>query len=82
MIDKNSLLKVRVDCIWNLFLKMGYSTKCYYCRLWDFKLVDVAYNGHYCSVIFSEKNRENGGQMLLCLGDFRHLFLDVLSIIA
>ena len=20
---------------------MGYSTKCYYCRLWDFKLVDV-----------------------------------------
>ena len=24
-----------------LFLKIGYSTKCYYCRLWDFKLVDV-----------------------------------------
>ena len=24
-----------------LIPKVGYSTKCYYCRLWDFKLVDV-----------------------------------------
>ena len=36
-----SFFKVRVACIWNLFLEMGHSTKCYYCRLWDFKLVDV-----------------------------------------
>ena len=41
MIDKSSLLKYRIDCIWNLFPKMGYSTRFYYCRLWDFKLVDV-----------------------------------------
>ena len=40
MIDKSRLLKI-VACNWNLFLKMDFSTKCYYCRLWDFKLVDV-----------------------------------------
>ena len=41
MIDKSSLFfKVGVACIWNLFLEMGHSTKCYCCRLWDFKLVE------------------------------------------
>ena len=30
---------------------MGYSTKCYYCRLWDFKLVDVTIS---CYVILPE----------------------------
>ena len=25
---------------WNLFLKMGHSTKWYHCGLWDFKLVE------------------------------------------
>ena len=31
---------------------MGYSTKCYYCRLWDFTLVDVtlsANHNHDCT---------------------------------
>ena len=31
-----------------LFLKMGYSTKGYYCRLWDFKLVNVTSNFAQC----------------------------------
>ena len=35
--------KVRTAYIWNLFLQIGYSTKCYYCGLWNLKLVGVAY---------------------------------------
>ena len=36
----------------NFFLKMGYSTKHYYCRLWDFALVVVTY-------ILSQGTEEN-----------------------
>ena len=34
-------MSIATDPSWNLFLKMGYSTKCYYCRLWDWKLVYI-----------------------------------------
>ena len=44
------ILYLRQICAIFFFLKMGYSTKGYYCRLWDFKLVNVTSNFAQCGM--------------------------------
>ena len=67
---------------------MGYSTKCYYCRLWDFKLVDVSCNpirllmAAYLALWIRVKvvkvaNSEFGLSMLLILLQ-HYMFIEVL----
>ena len=65
MIDKGSLLKSQGSLYLEFIPNDGlFTTKCYYCRLWDFKLVDVTYTSFAALLLPSSEDYLEPAQWL------------------